>query len=1165
MIIKEIFDLPIDRNIETVIKADDRDNVSNEVAEYVITREIGNKIRDLFSVYRDYSGVNGVWISGFFGSGKSHLLKILSYVLENKISDGYPCGELFADKIEDDAMLRADVLAASKIPSESILFNIDQQALIKSKSDENAILSVFYKIFYDHLGFYGYQPHVAEFEMWLKKNGQLDAFAQKFNSKSTSDWKSARMDYFDPMVTDTISEVLAELNGKNTYDYDDILDVIEEKSKQSIDHFCEQVLEYVQSKGPHFRLNFFVDEVGQYISDNTKLMLNLQTIAETLAVKTKGRSWILVTSQEDMEKVVGDMNRSQQNDFSKIQARFKIKIPLTSANVDEVIEKRLLKKKPEFTGALTDIYQKDHAHLDTLISFSDSGVQFKGIRDAKDYVNKFPFLPYQFDLFQQCRRALSTHNAFQGKHTSVGERSMLGVFQQVIKSLGDKDENALVPFDLMFQGIRNELKGEIQSSINLAENNLSNSFAVRVLKTLFLIKYYSSFKSTKRNISVLMIDSIKVDLRVHDKQIDEALNQLESQNYIQRNSDIYEFLTDDEKDIEAEIKDVDIDDQAKTQQLKDLFFDEVIRDNKLVYADNRQSYDFATKVDGALIGRDKELGIEIITDDNPDYANTDFFKSQTMSVSTMKMVLPENAIFIKDLRLFLQTNKYIKQSQNGSLSKEKQRIIQDKQGQNQERRRNLMLIANQLLSLADVYIHGSKQELNATSDGRTRVVLAFQILIKTFYPNLRMLGAAQYTEDSIRQIVHSTQSELFDNEPTQTEAESEIVNIINRRKVRSERTKLSDLKEVLGSKPYGWYPNAVWAITAKLFKRGVIELKQDANLLDNKDALIAFLNSSYHATTQVEIQQAENPAAVKALKMLYSEFFHESCPHNIGKEVANAFKEKLKVVVDEVHQLVNQKRDYPFLSQLETPLSTLRQLSTKNYSQLLEQVDDFKDHLLDIREDVLDPINTFMKTDQRKIYDEIRSTLNGDTSNFEYVEGSELETLKALVSNTAPYRGTFMREAKTAKDALTQKVLAKIEAERAQTLESIGEAIQHLQNSEEFAQLEINDQQRILAPLQNEKNKLPHQRYIGNIRDSRQRIKSSLLTSQLNEIQRLAKPVVVIPGKVAEPKVEYIRTSSVKLQFDKRELRSEADVEEYIQALRAGLIGQIRENKRISL
>ena len=176
MKLKDFFVKDINRTIETVIKADDQDHIFEEVVEYIVTDEVTKKIRDFFSAYNDYRGVNGVWISGFFGSGKSHLLKILSYVLENKEYDGYRLGELFAEKIEDDKILKADILKATKCPSESILFNIDQQAQITTKQEEDALLNVFYKVFNDNLGYYGERQYVAEFERWLDHDGVFKKF-----------------------------------------------------------------------------------------------------------------------------------------------------------------------------------------------------------------------------------------------------------------------------------------------------------------------------------------------------------------------------------------------------------------------------------------------------------------------------------------------------------------------------------------------------------------------------------------------------------------------------------------------------------------------------------------------------------------------------------------------------------------------------------------------------------------------------------------------------------------------------------------------------------------------------------------------------------------------------------------------------------------------------
>lgn len=1158
MKINSIFQKNINRNIETVIKADDRDHISDEVAEYVITNEISKKIREFFSAYNSYAGANGVWISGFFGSGKSHLLKILSYVLENKEFEGYSSGDLFAEKIEDDQMLKGDVLAACKIPSESILFNIDQQAQITSKEDANAILEVFYKVFYDHLGYYGFIPHVAEFEMWLDDEGILDDFKNKFKSKNGNQWDDVRKNYFDIKLQQDLSAVLGEIKNVGPEDYIDVLDKLEENHKQSIEDFCNRVQQYISKQERGFRLNFFVDEVGQYISDNTKLMLNLQTIAESLATKTKGSSWILVTSQEDMEAIVGDMNKSQQNDFSRIQARFKIKIPLTSANVDEVIEKRLLKKNDDAKTELKKVFGKESDHLRTIYSFSDAGVQFKGYKDDYDFVNKFPFLPYQFDLFQQCRRALSTHNAFQGKHSSVGERSMLGVFQQVTQKLGDSGLTDLVSFDRMFEGIRNELKGEIQSSILVAENNLDNPFAIRVLKTLFLVKYYSSFKTTKRNVSVLLIDSYSVDLKEHDKNIDEALNLLENQSYIQRNGDLYEFLTDDEKDVEQEIKEVDADDQAVNQLLKEILFDEVIRDNKIKFEDNKQDYKFTSKIDGAVLGREEELGIEIITPNYHYYNEVNEMATQTMGLSLMRLLMPEDGVFIKDAKMYIRTGKYIKQNQSTSLKPERKRILHDKSVQNIERRSNLVKLANQLLSRSEVIINGTSQELGATSDGKTKVIKAFQILVKTVYPNLKMLGNQQYSEDTVRRIISSTQDDLFGTDDTTiSEGENEILIVLDRRKKQSDRTSLNDLKNHFGMKPFGWYPNAVWSMVARLYKRGKIEMKQDSNLLEDNQVIDALLISSNYGNTLLEVQKDVDPKLIKDLKTLYSEAFDESCPYQEAKDIAVGFKDKLSVLLQEVNGLIQNSNNYPFLGLLEPIQDKLRSWSGKDYTYFLLSRQEYEDNLLDAKEDLLDPIRKFMNGDQKKIYDEIRLIVNSDTTNLSFVDGDEMEQLRIVLNHDKPFLGTLIRDAKSTMDTLKEKIQSKIKEEKELATERVNTIITHFESKAEFTQLNDNQREDLLSPFKTALKEIRDERFISNIRNIAQNVQDQTEPRQLTRLQRLT--------SVGEEQFEYIKASGIHISFDKRELKTNEDVDEYVETLREKLKEQISKNRRISL
>ena len=486
MNLHELFVKPVDRPIEGVIKADDLTSLQLEVEEYVITTEISKRLEQFISAYNDYVNDNGVWISGFFGSGKSHLLKMLALLLENQDVGGKPVIEYFTPKCQG-AILKAEMKRAASIPSKSILFNIDQKADTISKEEMDAVLAVFVKVFDEMQGYYGKLGHVAQFERDLDERGLYLDFMQAYETQSGIAWSKAREQSVFEKIN--IAEAYAQVSGSTADNHQNIIDAYRADYKLSIEDFAEQVNDYIQLQEPGFRLNFFVDEVGQYIADNIKLMTNLQTIAESLATKCKGQAWVIVTAQEDMHKVLGELDQQQSNDFSKIQDRFKTRMKLTSQDVAEVIQKRLLKKTSQGEALAGTLYNKQKNNFGTLFDFSDGATSYRNFRDEKHFINSYPFIPYQFSLFQTSIETLSEHSAFEGKHSSVGERSMLGVFQEVAKSIADRETGELATYDLMFNGIRTALKAQIQRSILLAENELDDLFAIRVLKALFLVKY----------------------------------------------------------------------------------------------------------------------------------------------------------------------------------------------------------------------------------------------------------------------------------------------------------------------------------------------------------------------------------------------------------------------------------------------------------------------------------------------------------------------------------------------------------------------------------------------------------------------------------------------------------------------------------------------------
>src|SRR5690606_29587019 len=302
---------------------------------------------------------------------------------------------------------------AVAIPSRSILFNIDQKADVISKTQIDALLAVFVKVFDEMCSYYGKQEHIAQFERDLDSRGQYQDFPAAYQTIAGRSWQVGREQAL--LESRNIAQAYAQVTGGDAAQAEGILSKYRETWHVSIEDFANQVQAYIEQQAPNFRLNFFVDEVGQYIAENTKLMTNLQTIAESLATKCQGRAWIIVTAQEDMNSVLGDMSKQQSNDFTKIQARFANRLKLTSADVAEVIQKRLLTKNDSGADLLKTVYDQQFNNFKTLFEFADGGQHYQNFRDLEHFTYCYPFVPYQFPLFQSAIRGISLHNGFEGK------------------------------------------------------------------------------------------------------------------------------------------------------------------------------------------------------------------------------------------------------------------------------------------------------------------------------------------------------------------------------------------------------------------------------------------------------------------------------------------------------------------------------------------------------------------------------------------------------------------------------------------------------------------------------------------------------------------------------------------------------------------------------
>ena len=341
MIIEEIFKNPISRELKGVIKVGqaEEENIKQELEEYVVTRELQKHFSNFFASYKKgilgATDKMGVWISGFFGSGKSHFLKILSYILGNKTVEGKRALDYFIDdKKIVDRMVLADMQLAADTPATVMLFNIDSKSESTGKNSKDAIVSVFLKVFNEAQGYCGAYPAVADLERKLDNDEIYDKFKDEFKNINGSDWESARYEF--DFIQDDIVNALSAIGFMSEESSRNWCEKATEPYEFSVERFAELVKKYIDKKGDNHHIVFLVDEIGQYIGDDSKLMLNLQTVTEDLGTKCGGRAWIIVTSQQDIDAVT----KVHGNDFSKIQGRFDTRLSLSSANVDEVIKKR---------------------------------------------------------------------------------------------------------------------------------------------------------------------------------------------------------------------------------------------------------------------------------------------------------------------------------------------------------------------------------------------------------------------------------------------------------------------------------------------------------------------------------------------------------------------------------------------------------------------------------------------------------------------------------------------------------------------------------------------------------------------------------------------------------------------------------------------------------
>lgn len=1167
MKLNEIFAKDVQRPIEGVIKADDTAHLGTEVDEYVLTNEAAKGLELLLEEYTNYTNANGVWISGFFGSGKSHLLKMLAHLLGDVDGQDFSreqVAESFQSKAQG-GFLPGSLTKAQRIPAKSLLFNIDQKATLISKDQSDALLKVFVKVFDESRGYYGNQGHVARFERDLDNRGQYEAFKSTYARIAGRDWMQGREEGVLEEIN--VAKAYAEISGQSEGTPSNILTKYRNEYSVSIENFADEIKTWLDRQEPGFRLNFYVDEVGQFIGSNTHLMLNLQTIAESLNTKCQGQAWVFVTSQEDMDKVVGDRTKQQGNDFSKIQARFATRVKLTSADVEEVIRKRLLEKNAAGEAALQAIYAAESANFKTLFDFVDGAKTYRNYTDETHFVGTYPFVSYQFPLFQAAIEGISDHNVFEGRNSSVGERSMLGVVQQVAKDIGNVEVGRLATFDHMFAGIRASLKSSAQRAIDRSQRDLpdpeseTTKLAVRLLKAMFLVKYVEGFHATPRNLTVLVYDRFGLNLPALSKQVQEALTLLETQTYVQRNGNVYAYLTNEEQVIEEEIKNVDIDPSEVSGRLSKILSGDVIRTNKLRYARNGQDFAFGYKLDDQVHGPQRELTVHFITPEYP--FGTEEIRMHSAGKDELRVILEPDERALPDVRLLIKTEKYTKRKQTTSLSAIEDQILRSKATQNVEREKELVERIRRAIGKSELVINAA--DVTSTSqDALARVTDGFQNLVSRTYTQLQLLGGSTYSEQQVAVFANPDQS-LIDDPSLSTLAApgDEVLSYVLQRDRLGEQVTVKSIVDAFQAKPYGWDLTSIEVVAAWLVGTSKLTITVDGNALKRTEVAAVLRNTQKHSHAVVAPQKVFDERKVAAFRKFCTDFFDEATAPKDPLELARHGSDKLRAKLDELKARTDGSK-YPFVEQLSAPIALLERSVNKSNEWYLTEFA-LGDDLLDVKDSVIDPIQSFLSGGQHEIYDNAVALLTANTNNLSYLPDGSDSDVKRLLNDSNGFRGNRMTQLKQATGSLGRQIDEALAANRSTVIESIGGRKTKLLGSSYYENSSEDARQQAVYEIDQIVARVEQETQIALVREVGNTFEEKTYPSLLDQLASSTRPAGGDDDPEPAPAKQTVSVKTITARGIHGVLETSADIDRYLDALRIALESTLNDGKRIAL
>jgi len=1166
MLLKEIYDRDIYREINPAVVVSDKkkDTIEAEIKEYVFTEELIEKLFLIVdTVLNKKIGKTGIWINGYYGSGKSHFIKFVHYLMDSDTSnEAFEAFEKGVEKYDTTKPGSNDNITISNLRllkkrvsasnSNNILFNVEDET---DDGSQERLTRIFLNMFNKFRGYNSNDvPLAILLEKQLDNKGKFKEFKKQIETDLGFNWETDAATVASFQLQ-SVLEIAKKLCPE--------IDIVSLHNKLSNpDNFkvgiaatlIPELQAFLKDKDKDYRLLFLVDEVSQYVGSNKEILLNFQNIIERISDDCNNQVWIACTAQQTLDEVsIGaDGVQDVQDEFGKILGRFDTRISLQSSDASYITQRRVLEKNSAGIAELNKMYTKNKDYIEN--QFKINHDLYKGYKTEEEFSIGYPFIPYQFKLIAHVFEAFQQLQ-FVIKQVKDNERSILGITHFTAKEHAEDEVGGFIPFDAFYNkqfntNLTNRGAKAIANALELPYVE-KDKFAQRVVKVLFMISNLlesqrQTFPSTIENLGVLLMDKLDQNKMQLQKNIGEVLNKLVEESIIREEKGSFFFFNEDEMDVQNLIKNQTVILEDRLTAFDEFFRPIVKIGQKVAFGQNDFKMSYA--IEGKEFFRGGDFNLVVLLTDNTPLVQKALDLNKKDLVICINEWFNKEEVLRRDFEWYCKTNKYFSNNSGGGTG-DRSRTNENFKIRNSQLKERIENILKQKFQETRFISQNSILESDAINGAtpQDRVKNLIDYHLTGIYKMHNLSADYARNQESLKKSAASTQILI----PALTPAEQTVNDFIT---ANNNQITVHDIINKFDQEPFGWRFEAVLDVLVCLVKK---KQREFAYKGQQRYPIVDFINKavstaerlSCEVVTGEEIDQVILDEVVTTYKIIFNETLPTSTDKNeLYENLITALSKKVSFYQPLENDFFGA---YPFGNCFQ---KAVQQLNTwignrdpkKLFKTFTESQDESKE-LFDLAKGIEDFINANIRD-----YKQLRTFVNDNRENFKELTADNQEKAQKIedfLKLDDPRRE--FRHAKKAYDELA-------DALKVHTLElklevkKIYEAI--------FVELEKEAKKRKV-----EADKYANQEYtidgIDNI-NSIAILKNRILSAsnfKSSELQKIITATPVAAGAQVAESASYYITRGVST------ITNEEEMETYLQKAREEMLAILKDNKTIIL